>query len=61
MRYSRDRIIIRKTAFFGDDEVRYRVIFKIKGKQRIYDSVSKASIDRLRKYKALLGAEWDIW
>ena len=59
MRYSRDRIIIRRAAF--SDEKRYRVIFKIKGNQRIYDSVSKASIDRLRKYKALLGAEWDIW
>jgi len=59
MRYSRDRIIIRRAAF--SDEKRYRVIFKVKGNQRIYDSVSKASIDRLRKYKALLGAEWDIW
>jgi len=59
MRHSRDRIIIRRAAF--SDEKRYRVIFKVKGNQRIYDSVSKASIDRLRKYKALLGAEWDIW
>jgi len=55
----RDRVIIRKAMSLPGE--RYRIIFKVQGNQRVYDSVSKASRDRLVSRKELLGAELDVW
>ena len=58
-RYERDRVIIRKVMSEPGD--RYRVIYRVRGDQRIYESISRASRDRLISRKELLGAELDVW
>ena len=59
MRYGRDRVIIRSILSTPGD--RYRIIFKTKNNTRVYESVSRASRDRLVSRKEHLGAELDVW
>ena len=59
----RNRIIVRRVL--SSPEERYRVVFMIEGDARVYDSVSKHSLDRLiskqQEFTHVYNAELDVW
>ena len=61
MRKQRDRIIVRSNYSNPQKKDTYRVIIRIGGEQRIYNYVSKTSVERYIARPELDGIEKDIW